>query len=83
MAEPCPLGVLLSRRRQGRCRALLWNADTGQYRCGALTQPQRFLPWLPSTWATAWVRRWIAASAGCDATLEPQTTLDPPGASGA
>lgn len=68
LAEPCPLGVLLSRSRSGPCTALRWDAQARQYRCGALD-------------AGAWPRplagikarlvlRWIAAGAGCDCDLE-------------
>lgn len=69
-AEPCPLGQLLSRRRQGRCRALQWQAQAAVYRCGLLDEPRRWLPWLPSVLARALVRRWIAAGRGCDCSLE-------------
>lgn len=69
-AEPCPLGVLLSRRRRGRCRALLWSAGQGRYLCGALASPERWWRGWPARWAQAVVRRWIAAAKGCDATLE-------------
>lgn len=62
LAEPCPLGVLISRRRHGACSALQW--DGARYACGALTaQPRGLRGWL--------VRRWIAAGAGCDCSLEP------------
>lgn len=71
-AEPCPLGMWLSRRRHGACAALQWHNDGAQYRCGALAEPQRWLPWLPKTWARALARRWIAAAQGCDSDLEPQ-----------
>jgi len=37
LSEPCPLGMLLSRRRSGVCMALHWNDAVHQYRCGALT----------------------------------------------
>jgi hypothetical protein len=60
-AEPCPLGVLVTRRRSGACAALVWNDTENAYRCGLLASR-----WLPA----AWVRRWIAAGAGCDCTLE-------------
>lgn len=70
-AEPCPLGMWVSRRIRGRCAALRWQADAGQYRCGVLTEPTRHLPWLPARWAQALVRRWIAAQQGCDADLQP------------
>ena len=69
-AEPCPLGMVLSRRRQGRCAALQWDDAHGAYRCGALSAPGTWLPWLPTVWARALVRRWIAAARGCDATVE-------------
>jgi hypothetical protein len=69
---PCPLGMLLSRRRRGRCRALAWNAERALYRCGVVAQPQRWLTglrWLPPRWARGLARRWIGASLGCDAAL--------------
>lgn len=63
MAEPCPLGVVLSRRRRGRCVALRWQG--GRYACGVLAaRPHGWRGWL--------VRRWIAAGAGCDCSLETQ-----------
>ena len=73
--QPCPLGMLLSRRSQGPCLALQWRAPEQRYVCGAL------LPQTPATGhglARAWqalrqrlVRRWIGAGAGCDCSLEP------------
>ena len=66
-AEPCPLGVLLSRRLRGACRALAWDAERSRYVCGALAHPERHLRWLPAAWAKRLVRRWIAAGDGCDA----------------
>jgi hypothetical protein len=62
-AEPCPLGMLVSRRRQGACAALQWQAAENRYRCGLLAEPR---PWLPAALA----RRWIAAGAGCDSDLQ-------------
>jgi len=65
---PCPLGMLLSRRRRGSCRALVWQGT--QYRCGVLTAPRQYLPWLPGGLARRLARRWIAAAQGCDADLD-------------
>jgi len=69
-AEPCPLGMWLSRRRQGACQALDWSETDGRYRCGVLAEPRRWLPWLPAAWGRALAGRWIAAGIGCDAALE-------------
>lgn len=74
-AEPCPLGVWLSRRRRGACAALQWHDGSDHYRCGALSDPGRWLPWLPAAWARKLARRWIAAARGCDSDLEPQTAI--------
>ncbi len=79
LAEPCPLGQLLSGRRRGACTALRW--EGGLYRCGALSAPQavlaqglpRGLRALAGPLALLLVplaRRWIAAGHGCDCSLE-------------
>jgi hypothetical protein len=78
-AEPCPLGMLLSRRRRGACVALEWHEGAAHYRCGALASPSRWLPWLPGAVAGALTRRWIAAGRGCDADLEPVPAEPSPG----
>lgn len=83
LSEPCPLGILLSRRRHGACVALRWDAEACQYRCGCLTDATAVLQQaLPSAlqWLTPFGRvllarlgrRWIAAGIGCDSTLEVQ-----------
>lgn len=69
-AQPCPLGMLLSRRRHGRCRALLWQRTDARYVCGVLAQPRRWLPWLPVALTRRLATRWIAVARGCDSTLE-------------
>ena len=69
-AAPCPLGIWLSRRRQGACVALSWSEEDGIYRCGALAEPARWLPWLPARANAALARRWIAAAKGCDSDLQ-------------
>lgn len=72
-SEPCPAGVLLSRRRHGACVALRWHATGGLYRCGLLAAPARWLPrglrWLAPALA-AWARRSISAGTGCDCDFE-------------
>lgn len=73
-AEPCPLGTLLSRRRDGACAALAWHGPERRYRCGALTEPQRWFGAAGRRWpgaARRLARRWIAAATGCDCTLQP------------
>lgn len=79
VAEPCPVGVLLSGRRTGACAALRWNGAL--YRCGALTVPRDVaaerlphnLRWLAPILEFGLRRlgaRWIAAGTGCDCELE-------------
>ena len=70
LAEPCPLGMLISRRRTGACDALRWNAEARRYQCGAISDPAGVLG---PRWAWGAVvfsrlaRRWVAAGVGCDA----------------
>jgi Fe-S-cluster-containing hydrogenase component 2 len=73
-AEPCPLGMLVSRRRRGRCAALLWSDAQQRHLCGMVTEPHRHWPaarWLPAAGLRRLARRWIAAQQGCDSDLEP------------
>ncbi|MGN6527091.1 MAG: hypothetical protein ACTHL8_11925 [Burkholderiaceae bacterium] len=71
-AEPCPIGVLVSRRRHGACRALGWSDAAGRYHCGLAADPASVLRWLPRALAP-FVRRlalrWISAASGCDSDL--------------
>lgn len=79
--EPCPLGMVLSRRRSGACGALRWDETLVQYRCGAIVAPRdvlgqalpRGLRRLAPVLAPLLRRlglRWIAAGIGCDSSLE-------------
>ena len=76
LAEPCPLGMVISRRRHGACAALRWDAEASRYWCGALHEPVALLP----AWASVaapllgrLARRWIAAGVGCDAHLQAES----------
>jgi hypothetical protein len=71
-AEPCPIGALVSGRRSGACKALLWMEDDSRYRCGLVGAPQVVLPRLPRLLAplvSRLVLRWISAASGCDSSL--------------
>ncbi|MBT9504149.1 MAG: hypothetical protein IV092_23090 [Burkholderiaceae bacterium] len=75
LLEPCPVGMLVSRRRRGTCRALLWSDEQARYLCGMVIAPQQFLPWLApllQPLAVRWARRLISAGKGCDAELQIQ-----------
>ena len=80
LAEPCPLGQVISRKRSGACDALRWDDAQRLYRCGALSDAEGVLGrrW---RWAAPVLRRlarrWIAAGLGCDAslTVEAQARL--------
>ena len=75
LAEPCPLGMVISRRRHGACNALRWDEVQAVYRCGAITDATGVLGprW---RWAAPLLqklaRRWIAAGVGCDASLKSE-----------
>lgn len=73
LVEPCPVGILVSRRRHGACDALRWAAAENRYRCGLLVDPLPRWPrgsrWLLPLWRR-WARRFIAAGVGCDCELE-------------
>lgn len=84
LAEPCPLGMLVSLKREGACRALQWSEDDGQYRCGMLVHPTRYVglrtlrpDGLVNRLIRRYARRMIAAGIGCDADLEPTTAPVP------
>jgi len=71
LSEPCPLGVVVSRRRHGACAALRWDQAGGLYRCGMLPRSPR------AWWQRSWKRlalRWISAGAGCDCNLQVART---------
>ncbi len=71
--QPCPLGVLVSGRRSGRCAALRWDDGARQYRCAMVQAPESAWPALPQMLRPALrrlARRWIAAGAGCDCDAE-------------
>ena len=73
LAEPCPLGMLVSRRRTGACVALRWSEADGRYLCGMVADPGAVTGW-NRPWAVRWqkalARRWIAVGVGCDARLQ-------------
>ena len=79
-SEPCPIGILVSRRMNGACAALTWADGDSRYRCGLMAEPARFLPRLLSGAApllARLARRYIAAGVGCD--CDVQVRKLPPG----
>lgn len=76
LAEPCPVGMLVSRKRHGACKALVWADAEGRYRCGLLMAGSA----RPGLWRALWRRwaaRWISAGSGCDASFEIEPRPDP------
>ena len=73
LAEPCPLGVVVSRRRTGACVALRWSDTDQRYWCGMVADSAG-VTGLTHPWAvramSALARRWIASGVGCDARLQ-------------
>ena len=69
LAFPCPLGMVLSLKRMGRCSALRWSDAERRYLCGAISDASSTLPWglkwlAPRLSQVA--RRWVASGIGCD-----------------
>ncbi len=88
LAEPCPIGMVISRKRVGACVALQWAPEARQYRCGVLVAAQRRavaapsgpLGWPARWWALVWqrwVRRHIASGVGCDANFSAHGVSSP------
>ncbi|TAF88097.1 MAG: hypothetical protein EAZ54_00340 [Curvibacter sp.] len=84
LVEPCPLGMVLSRRSTGACEALRWSETDRVYRCGAVSDPSQVLSsilprWIslatvPLTVVLRWLApRWISSGSGCDSTLDVTT----------
>ena len=74
-SEPCPVGILVSRKLKGACRALFWSADEQRYRCGLIVEPQQYLPRSLrglSRFVARLAYRYISAGSGCDSTLQAQ-----------
>ena len=75
LAEPCPLGMWVSRRRTGPCAALRYSEADQRYWCGMVADPGS-VTGLRHPWAvralSALARRWIAAGTGCDAQLQAE-----------
>jgi hypothetical protein len=73
LAEPCPVGVLVSGRLKGACKALVWSGEAERYHCGMLVG-QVGTAADAGGWASRlrsrWVRRMISAGSGCDASIE-------------
>lgn len=67
------MGVVVSLRRKGACKALQWQRDERRYECGLVASPAQHWPWLLRGLAPmlAWLAyRGIAAGKGCDADIE-------------
>lgn len=80
LAETCPAGRILFRRRRGPCPALEWDEQDGRrYRCGLLRSPVAYLPCLPERTEGGVGKlfaRWIAAGTGCDSDVEVEVATD-------
>ncbi len=73
-AEPCPVGVLVSGRRTGSCKALEWQGTERRYVCGVVTNPERYLGVGSGRLGqalSALARRMISAGTGCDSDAQP------------
>lgn len=81
LLEPCPLGMLVSRRRRGACIALIWIEEDQRYQCGMVQAPERFVPLSGprmARWLQRLARRLISAGQGCDADLHAEALIEAP-----
>ncbi|RZM04361.1 MAG: hypothetical protein EOP73_02035 [Variovorax sp.] len=72
LSEPCPAGVLASRRLRGACAALSWSPAEARYRCGLISAPADWLPPLlrgAAPLLARLARRFVAAGRGCDSSV--------------
>jgi len=77
--QPCPLGVLVTGRRHGRCAALRWDDAATHYRCAMVQAPESAWPALPRPLRPllrSLARRWIAAGTGCDCDADADTEVE-------
>ncbi len=81
LAEPCPLGMVVSGKRRGACDALRWDEAAHRYLCGMVVAPAdvlrtqwprmgRFIAPVAAPLLSRLARRWISAGSGCDASFE-------------
>ena len=83
LMEPCPIGVVVSGRRQGACKALVWSDEARRYHCGVLASAYAAArpgldgrkAFIVKRWWWRWVHRMIAAGVGCDAALETESSV--------
>ncbi len=68
--EPCPAGVLISRRVRGACTALQWNPALRIYRCAVVEYTWPMLPRALAGALQNLAQRWISAGSGCDCSLQ-------------
>ncbi len=74
-SEPCPVGVLVSGKRTGACKALVWVDIEQRHRCGLIHEPAAHLPPRLRRFAPTLARlapRYIAAGIGCDCSDEAE-----------
>lgn len=72
-AEPCPVAMIFLLQFRGKCRALLWQEETGRYVCGMAVCPDRYVRIIPQRWRERFRRFFasrIAAGTGCDFAAE-------------
>jgi hypothetical protein len=69
LAEPCPVGVMVSGRLTGACTALRWDGAGARYRCGVMGSGDATSG--PAKWLRAVAARLIASGTGCDSDARP------------
>lgn len=69
MAEPCPLGILVTRTTTGPCACLEWSAPERRYRCGLIAHPERHMR-IGASMLARWAPRFVSAGRGCDSDVE-------------